>query len=224
MWCGGSWCRPPRQTPKGYYGSSPVTEKEVQMLAPGRLQRRAVLVTRHDLDCDKMSVVIVYIERTGLSHLRSGLSRMAGSAVEPAAPRALFGFRVPLRMGLAPRPGRTDDAFQIGEPGLPAQLFFDSFRARHQHRWIARTPWRFLCRYRMARQSTHRFDYLADAEALPIAEVVDQRIFFCERLENQKMGLGQIAYVDVIADAGAVRSRIVGSKNGQLFAGALRHL
>src|SRR6185295_16410798 len=60
-------------------------------------------------------------------------------------------------------------------------------------------------------------DHFAHAETLAVTEVVDEAVFPLERLENEQMGVRQIAHVNVIADAGAVRCRIVVSENGELL-------
>ncbi len=76
----------------------------------------------------------------------------------------------------------------------------------------------------MPRHSAHRLDHLAHAETLAVTEVVDEAVFLLQRIENQQMSICQIAHVNVIADAGAVRCRIVVSENGELLPRAERHL
>src|SRR5258708_31015983 len=67
-------------------------------------------------------------------------------------------------------------------------------------------------------------DHLAHTEALPVAQVVDQRAGIpartAERLEGEQVRHRQIADVDVVADAGAVRRGVVGAKNVHVFRAA----
>src|SRR6202166_5227614 len=70
--------------------------------------------------------------------------------------------------------------------------------------------------------------HLLHAEALPISKIVDQRsgirLLLSKRLERQQMGLRQIADVDVIPYAGAIRSWIIAAENLNVIGSAERDL
>jgi len=65
----------------------------------------------------------------------------------------------------------------------------------------------------MAGNAARRFDDLADAEAFAVAQVEDQAALgdrgLFQGAESQKVGIGQVGDVDVVADAGSVGSRVV---------------
>src|SRR6202167_5491852 len=61
----------------------------------------------------------------------------------------------------------------------------------------------------MAGYATDRFDYFSHGKTRAIAKIVDEWPLGCERIESEKMGLGEVLDVDVIADAGTVGSRII---------------
>src|SRR5215467_6147805 len=145
----------------------------------------------------------------------SGGTHPSGPPERNLAP-ARFVRRVSFGMRFAPFPGAAHNAFQVRKPGLPAQFLFDFLRARHQHRGIAGAAWRLLGGNRLSGYPTHRLDDLTHAETLPVTEVVDETVFFLERFQDEKVGSGEVAHVNVVADAGAVRRRIVGSENGEL--------
>src|SRR6516225_3395552 len=126
-------------------------------------------------------------------------------------------------MRFPPLPGALHNALEIAIARLPAELLLDFFRTRHQHRRIARAPRRYSRRYRMAGHAADRLNHFTHAEALAVAQVVNEAVFFLERLEHQQVCLAEIADVDVVADAGTVRRRVVVAENGKLFAFAERH-
>ncbi len=65
----------------------------------------------------------------------------------------------------------------------------------------------------MAGDATRRLDDLADTESLAVAEVEDEPGFRCgsvsSALQREQMSIGQVGDVDVVADARAVRCRVV---------------
>src|ERR1019366_3704991 len=75
---------------------------------------------------------------------------------------------------------------------------------------------------RVAGDSTRRFDYFANAEALPIAQVEDEPVVDLKRIERQQVGLGKIGDVDVVTDTGPIRSGVVLSINTDGLAAAER--
>src|ERR1700759_3916263 len=73
----------------------------------------------------------------------------------------------------------------------------------------------------MPRDFTCGLDDLPNAEAAAIAQVVDEFVLFAERIEREDMRAGQIGDVNVVADAGSVRSFVVGAEDRDEFALAL---
>ncbi len=54
-----------------------------------------------------------------------------------------------------------------------------------------------------------RLDHLVDREAAAVAQVADQVLARLRRVQGQQVRVGQVRDVDVVADAGAVRGRVV---------------
>ena len=79
-------------------------------------------------------------------------------------------------MRTMPLPRAFHNGFQIREHRLPAQLAPDFFRTGNQDCWIARAARRLDHPNRMSGDFPRYFDHLPHTEALPIAEVVEQRI------------------------------------------------
>lgn len=76
----------------------------------------------------------------------------------------------------------------------------------------------------MAGDAADGFDDFADAGAKTVAKVVDKFVVFFQGVEGEQVGAGQVADVDVIANAGAVWRGIVGTKDGEMLAFALSDL
>ena len=114
----------------------------------------------------------------------------------------------------------------VSNPGTsaasPARAGF--FRAGDQHGWIARAARRFDRRNGMSGDAPRHFDHLAHAEALrhcPGCKSAGWDSGACSRAcQGQQVRARQIADVDVIADTGAVRRRVVGAENSTMFGAA----
>ena len=76
----------------------------------------------------------------------------------------------------------------------------------------------------MAGDAADGFDDFSNAGAETVAEVVDEFVAFFEGVESEQVGAGQVADVDVIANAGAVWRGVVGAKDGEVRTFALRDL
>src|SRR3984885_15770696 len=61
----------------------------------------------------------------------------------------------------------------------------------------------------MAGDPARRFDHFPHTESLPVPDVVVQAGARAERLQGQDVRIGQVADVNIVADAGAIRRRIV---------------
>jgi len=70
----------------------------------------------------------------------------------------------------------------------------------------------------MAGNLANRVDHFAHAETSPISQVVDQAGFFLQPFEHQQVRRCQVGDVNVIANACAIRRRIIGAKNRDIFA------
>lgn len=113
-----------------------------------------------------------------------------------------------------PRPGRFDDGVEGGKSGRPAEFGADFFGAGDQNRRITGAARRLDKRDFAAGNALSGGDDLANAAADTVAEVVDAARRMIESLEDREVGDGEIVNVNVIADAGAVRSGVVGAKDG----------
>src|ERR1700733_11466847 len=110
---------------------------------------------------------------------------------------------------LMPFPSARNNIVQLIELALPAELALYLFRTRDQHSRVAWTPLRFFHRNRGPGYAAHRLDHLANGEAVPIADVVDQPVAIIERFKGEQVRARQILYMHIVADAGAIRCRIV---------------
>src|SRR5260370_51233 len=72
--------------------------------------------------------------------------------------------------------------------------------------------------------AANSFDNFANAKAATRAEIVDELVALAQRVQDQNMRAGQVTHVNVVTDAGAIRSRVVGSEDGDVFALSERHL
>src|ERR1700749_3668521 len=115
-------------------------------------------------------------------------------------------------MRLKPIPGAANDVFESRVLSLPFQFAFNFFGARNKNRRVAGTARHFFRWNRMPRDFACSLDDFADAEAAAIAQVVDEFVLFAERIEREDMGAGQIGEGNVVADAGSVRSFVVGAE------------
>src|SRR5258706_225869 len=76
----------------------------------------------------------------------------------------------------------------------------------------------------MPRYATNGVDHLADAKAVPGTEIVDKLAALTQRIEDQNVRAGEVADVNVIADAGAVGRGIVCAEDGNVLALSERYL
>src|ERR1700738_3209447 len=127
-------------------------------------------------------------------------------------------------MRAPPIPSATHNRLKRGKLRLPIQIALDTARARHQHGRIAGTPRHFTRGNRMSRYAANGFYNLANAKTAAGAKIVDELVALAQRIQHQNMRAGQVAHVNVITDAGAIRSGIVGSEDGDGFALSERHL
>src|SRR6266849_5133863 len=68
------------------------------------------------------------------------------------------------------------------------------------------------------------FDNFANAKAATGSEIVDELVALAQRAQHQNMRAGQVTHVNVVTDAGAIRSWIVRSEDGNVFALSECHL
>jgi hypothetical protein len=108
----------------------------------------------------------------------------------------------------------THDGVEVVEFGAPAQHAADAIRCRDRYHDIAFASGAEPNGQRMADGAADRLDDLAHRIAAAIAAVErDAVAALAEITECGDVGAGEIADVDEIANAGAVRRRIVGAEN-----------
>ena len=124
-----------------------------------------------------------------------------------------------------PRQCVGDDHGKIVEPRLPAERRPRLPAVGDDLRRIARAPRRHLDLEVDAGGALDRFDHFEDREAVAVAAIERQRLAAGTQV-TQRIGMRahEIGDVDVVADAGAVRRRIVGAENLQLRAQTERRL
>ena len=131
-----------------------------------------------------------------------------------------------------PGPGVLDDRRQIGVARPPAQLAVSLAGGGHQLGRIARPPWRHMGQQAPPGDRLGGFDHLLHRIAGAVAQVVDQRLAgglaalpqAQQALQPQHVGIGQITDMDVVADAGAIRRRIVIPEDLQIGTLAAHHI
>jgi len=121
---------------------------------------------------------------------------------------------VSLGVGAIPIPGAADNFFEVGALRLPVEFAFDFFGAGYQDSGVAGAALDFADGDGVAGDAAGGFDDFAYAEAFSVAEIVDELVFFLQRVENEEVSARKIANMNVIAHAGAVGSRIVGAEDG----------
>ena len=97
----------------------------------------------------------------------------------------------------------------IGKGRPPAQLAADRLVVGDQRGDVAWPPGPDHGRDRVAGHHPRHLDHLAHRIALADAQIEGHPALLVERLERQNVGVGQVGDVDVVADAGTVRGRIV---------------
>ena len=125
-------------------------------------------------------------------------------------------------VGGVPLPGGLEDGVESGELRGPGEFAADFVGAGNEERRIAGAARGVERGNRFAGDAGGGGDDLADAGAGADAEVVDVRSGGIERLQDLKMGDGEIVDVDEVADAGAVGSGIVGAVDWDRASGAQR--
>ena len=109
-----------------------------------------------------------------------------------------------------PRPRGADDRVDVGEPRRPVQLGASLARRRVENGRIAGTPRRDRPGHSAAGDPPDRVDDFADRVRAARPQVVRRRLVSLDgSFERLDVGVGEIAHVDVIAKAGAVRRRVV---------------
>ena len=119
-----------------------------------------------------------------------------------------------------PVPGATHDLVEFREAWFPTEFFLGFFRRCDQPGWIAGTPgffdnWNFC-----TGNSFASLDDFAHRIAVTVAEVVEAVL---AGFEGGDVGTGEVNNMDVVADAGAIWSRIICSVNFALAGLAERH-
>ena len=116
-----------------------------------------------------------------------------------------------------PSPCSRHDVGQFGESRLPAKKLSRKRRIRHEFRRVARSARAQAFGDCMARHAAAGFDHFADAVASACPEVDAQALARLEPLQRPQVGVGQIIDVDVVADARAVRRRVVVAEDRDLL-------
>ena len=125
--------------------------------------------------------------------------------------------RYPLRVRLMPLPRVLHDLFEIGKARAPAQVALQAIAGRKERRRIAWPPRRGLSSALAAPTTTaDGVDHLPHRMRLTSAGVVRRRrAARSSAAKRAQVRVGQVAHVNVVAQAGAVRRRIVLAKHLQ---------
>ena len=116
-------------------------------------------------------------------------------------------------MPAVPAPSTGNDRIEIALDRLPAQLGPRLLRGRDKHRWISRATLEDFGGNRMAANTTRRLQHLANRESDTAAEIVGSAR--CRGpIECKRVRARQVADMHVIPHAGAVRRRVIITKNG----------
>jgi hypothetical protein len=114
---------------------------------------------------------------------------------------------------LVPDPGGSDDFVDLGVIGLPTQFCDGFFAAGDEECRVAGSAGAEFYRDGVSGNAADGVDNLFYGEAGSVAEVIDEPLLGgavgFESFEGEEMGVGQIADVDVVADAGAVVGGVV---------------
>src|SRR3954470_20443528 len=119
---------------------------------------------------------------------------------------------IPLRIAATPIPGMTDDRLQIGEARIPSQVLPNALARCDQNRRITGAAGANLDRDIASGNARRRLDDLSNRVATAISQVI-AAAFMLKLREHPDMSVRQIGNMDVIADAGAVVSRVILSKD-----------
>jgi len=118
-------------------------------------------------------------------------------------------FSIAPRVRPVPFPGAGDDIPQLRDLGFPAQLMPDTFGRSHQPGWVSRPAGGLNRRDSMASHLSGGLNHLFYRITNPIAQVEHQPVVLTQRIQSQQVCGDQVADVDIIPDAGAVRRRVV---------------
>ena len=124
-------------------------------------------------------------------------------------------------MVLVPEPGTLDDGFDGVEPRLPTEELPDLCGIADQLRRITWSPRAFDDWDWVAGNLTSGLNDLANRIAIATAEIKDIALF---HVEGEPVGVGEIGDVDVVADTGTIRRRVIGAENLHLRLLAEWHL
>src|SRR5688500_12352970 len=109
-----------------------------------------------------------------------------------------------------PFPGRADNLFELRVFRLPTEFVARFVRRGHELWWVARAARLFDNRNLPLANSFTSRDHLANGVTVAVPQVVEALF---PRRHCKDVGLRQVDYVNVVADARAVRCRIIGPKN-----------
>src|SRR5712692_1985965 len=98
------------------------------------------------------------------------------------------------------------------------QIALDASRTRNQHGRIARPPTHLTHGNRMPSYAANSFDDFANAKTASGTKIVNKLVVLTQSVEHQDVGAGEVADMNIVADASAIRRRIIGPENRDVFA------
>ena len=117
---------------------------------------------------------------------------------------------------LPPTPSTRDNVREIAL-SRPSQHPLSFRRGGHQHRRIARTPRSDLSPDRPSTGVFRCLDNFENGMSPACSQIDSQRVaVFFQVLQRPDVRIGEIVHVNVVANAGAIRSRVVGPVDEQL--------
>src|SRR5262245_39786870 len=132
--------------------------------------------------------------------------------------------RVPVRAATVPLPGRADNGEYVRVLERPSESGLDLRRVGDKGRGIARAARHYAPGHGLTDHRLARLDHLHNGVTRSGAEVVDLRGALVGRADGPPVGVGEVAGVDVVADAGAVGRRVVGAEDVDVGPLAQRYL
>ena len=121
---------------------------------------------------------------------------------------------------LMPDPCGADDLVELRVFRLPTELADGFLRTGDQDCRITGASGMDFGRNWMAGDAAGRLDDLADAETPAVPKVEDEPIMRLECIEGEKVRVGKVGDVDVVANTGAVRCGVVVTVNSDGLAAA----
>src|SRR5207244_7865586 len=118
--------------------------------------------------------------------------------------------RVPAGMFFVPGPGGRDNVFQFRIFGFPAEFARGLLSGGHQFGGSARTARLFDRWNPLTGNFFAGAKHFAHGVSVAIAEVIKSLL---AGGWGEDMSLGEVNDVDVVADAGSIRGRIIGAEN-----------